>query len=71
MPFKGIEIPKTEEDFESVESAKRRKKAESMRRRKEEFLERGVVMALYGAVEQKVKCACMSTDHLLFQKRTR
>ncbi|KAK6624629.1 hypothetical protein RUM44_011488 [Polyplax serrata] len=56
---------------ESPEMIRLRKKAENMKKGKEEFLEKGIMTALYGVVEQKVKCACMSTDHLLVQKRTR
>lgn len=57
--------PETEAQIQS------RKLKEYMEKRREEFDEKGIITALYGTVERKVKCASTCTDHLLVQKRNR
>ena len=48
-----------------------KKKKENLAKLREKFKDKGTRLALFGAINEKVKCACQSTDHLLGQKRTR
>lgn len=51
--------------------SKKLKKEEDLKKFREEFADKGIVKSIYGAVEQKVKCACQNTENLLADKRSR
>lgn len=42
-----------------------------MKKRRDEFTEKGLKVAFYGTVETKVKCAAMCTDHILGERRNK
>lgn len=62
---------KKEPEVETEAQIQSKKRKEYMEKRREEFDERGIITALYGTVERKVKCASTCTDHLLVQKRNK